>query len=329
MPPTVNRTPDGTWTAELAGDVRFYLNESPRQLPSRYLYDSLGSALFDAICRLPWYRVTRAEAGLLERHGAEILERVEPVGRIVELGAGNGEKLALLLSARDPAAGPLCVHLVDVSQSALEMASQAIGSVSGISVETHQARYLPWLEAEALQAHGVYQGTTGTLTMFLGSNIGNFDPPAAETLIRHIRKSMRPGDTFLLGADLIKPERDLLLAYDDPLGVTAAFNKNLLVRINHELGSHIDLDAFRHRAVWNAEHSRVEMHLVSTRAQRVTVPAAGVDITLEDGEMIWTESSYKYRPDDLMHTLERCGFSHRAHWIDPDAGFALMLAGVP
>ena len=128
--------------------------------------------------------------------------------------------------------------------------------------------------------------------MFLGSNIGNFDPPAADALLRRISRSLRSGDAFLLGADLIKPERDLQLAYDDPLGVTAAFNLNLLLRINRELGADFDVAAFRHRALWNAARSRVEMHLVSLRPQHVRIPAAGLEIDLRAGEIIWTESSY-------------------------------------
>ena len=140
-----------------------------------------------------------------------------------------------------------------------------------------------------------------------------------------MRTALNAGDGLLLGADLVKPERELLLAYDDPLGVTAAFNRNLLVRVNRELGADFDLDAFEHRAIWNPAESRVEMHLVTTRVQRVRVAASGLDITLEAGEAIWTESSYKYRAAEIVAMLARAGFRAIDQWIDEPDGFALTL----
>ena len=310
---------------QLAADVAFYLMKTPRQLPSRYLYDALGSSLFDAICHLPWYRITRAETAMLARYGADILAAVHPLTRIVELGSGNGEKLATLLGSGPPTGPPVQVHLVDVSRIALDTAARAVGILPGVTVVAHQARYEDGLEA----AVGNRPRGLRTFALFLGSNIGNFDPPAAEALLRRIAGSLRSGDAFLLGADLVKPERDLLLAYDDPLGVTAAFNRNLLVRINRELGANFDIGAFRHRAVWNAAHARVEMHLVSLRPQCVSVPAAGLEIMLRPGEIIWTESSYKYRARDVVDLLGRCGFTPRAQWVDHDARFAETLVAVP
>jgi L-histidine N-alpha-methyltransferase len=310
--------------AGFAEDVHFYLSQRPRQLPSRYLYDPLGSALFDAICHLPWYRITRAESSLLAAHAPEILSIVDPVARIVELGPGSGEKLAVLLGARAPRPAALDVHLIDVSKTALEAAARALSAIDGVRVVTHEATYETGVDDVSRAA----AGGGGTLTLFLGSNVGNFDPPSADALLRHVRMCLRPGDALLLGADLVKPEQDLLLAYDDPLGVTAAFNRNLLVRVNRELGGDFDLDAFAHRALWNAEDGRVEMHLVSRRAQRVRVAAAGIDIALGLGESIWTESSYKHDEADVRRTLARAGFMTRALWIDEDARFALTLAGV-
>ncbi|HYN10013.1 MAG TPA: L-histidine N(alpha)-methyltransferase [Vicinamibacterales bacterium] len=319
--------------SRFAADVAFYLNQTPRQLPSRYLYDALGSSLFDAICHLPWYRITRAETGMLARHGSDILAAVHPLARIVELGSGNGEKLAVLLETRRRTRTPLQVHLVDLSRAALETAAHAVGAFPGVTVVAHHATYEDGLDAAVRSAQTGSQGAGSpkrvarrrTLALFLGSNIGNFDPPAAEALLRQVAASLAPADAFLLGADLVKPERDLLLAYDDPLGVTAAFNMNLLVRINRELGADFDIGSFRHRAVWNAARSRVEMHLVSLRPQRVRVPAAGVDLTLRAGETIWTESSYKYRAPEVLRTLERCGFRRRVQWVDDDARFAVTL----
>jgi uncharacterized SAM-dependent methyltransferase len=163
------------------------------------------------------------------------------------------------------------------------------------------------------------------LAIFLGSNIGNFDPPAAPEFLREIRRTLRPGDALLLGADLVKPEKELLLAYDDPLGVTAAFNKNLLARINTELLADFDLSAFDHRAVWNAGERRVEMHLVSRVAQTVHIPRADCTVSFAAGEWIWTENSYKYRADEIVATVEEEGFHCHEQWIEPDARFALTL----
>jgi uncharacterized SAM-dependent methyltransferase len=163
------------------------------------------------------------------------------------------------------------------------------------------------------------------LVLLLGSNIGNFDEPAAHEFIGRIRAALAPGDFLLLGADLVKPQRDLMLAYDDPLGVTAAFNRNLLVRINRELGGTFDLDAFAHRAVWNRALQRIEMHLESLAAQRVLIPGANADVTFEAGERIWTESSYKYEPGQIEDLGIEAGFSVAEQWIDDDARFALTL----
>ena len=309
-----------TSTRHFATDVGYYLSLSPRQLPSRYLYDELGSALFDAICQLPWYGLTRAETALLTQHATEVFAALSPLTRIVELGSGSGEKLATLLTAghRGPS---LDLHLVDVSKLALDTASRTLSAFEGVRVVTHQAPYEAGLEQVVCE--GVAGGRT--LLLFLGSNIGNFDPPGADALLRLIRAALAPGDGLLLGADLMKPERDLLLAYDDPLGVTAAFNRNLLVRINRELGANVDLGGFAHRAVWNHDASRIEMHLVSTRSQHVRVPAARIEFVMDEGDTIWTESSYKYRRNDLMAMLDRAGFGRPRQWIEPAAQFALTL----
>jgi uncharacterized SAM-dependent methyltransferase len=167
----------------------------------------------------------------------------------------------------------------------------------------------------------------GALVLFLGSNIGNFDPPDAEALLATIRRSIDPGDHLLLGADLVKPEPVLRLAYDDPLGVTSAFNRNLLVRINRDLGGTFDLQRFEHEVRWNQQASRVEMHLVSTAAQRVDIPGAGCQVDFLAGESIWTESSYKYDPDDITRMGAHAGFSQRALRIDAPGQFALTLFG--
>jgi dimethylhistidine N-methyltransferase len=301
-----------------AEDVERSLSLTPRQLPSRYLYDDLGSALFEAICRLPWYRITRTEQRLLQVHARDIFGHTGLLSTLVELGPGNGEKLTTLLSAGGRPA--LTVHLVDVSRQALDSATRMLETFPDLAIVGHEATY----EVGLAEATRQTRASGRTLTLCLGSNIGNFDPPYAHTFLRAIRTSLTRGDSLLLGVDLVKPESELLLAYDDPLGVTAAFNRNLLVRANRELDANFDLAHFAHRAIWNARDSRVEMQLVSTREQRVLIPAAHLDIQFHAGETIWTESSYKYRPDDLDLLLDRAGFGITARWTAD--GFALTLA---
>jgi L-histidine Nalpha-methyltransferase len=312
-------TSDG---AQFAADVRESLSREPRQLPSRYFYDPLGSALFDAICHLPWYRITRAESRLLASHGAELHQRLAPLASIVELGPGSGEKLELLLASAGSAPRPLDVHLVDVSVRALEAATTRLARLTGTRVVAHAAEYGNGLRTAA--AHT--RGRGRTLALFLGSNIGNFDSASAAALLAAVRRSLSPGDALLLGTDLIKPERELLLAYDDPLGVTAAFNRNLLLRINSELGGNFDLGQFTHHAAWNARDSRMEMHLVSRATQHVSITAVQLDFTLGAGDRIWTESSYKYEPASVAAMLEAAQFRTATQWIDDQDRFALTLA---
>ncbi|HEX3702162.1 MAG TPA: L-histidine N(alpha)-methyltransferase [Vicinamibacterales bacterium] len=307
--------------AAFASDVQYYLALQPRQLPSRYFYDALGSALFEAICSLPWYSITRAELRLLTAHGREILSRVPRLSTLVELGPGSGEKLTTLVEAGRVGSSPLQLHLIDVSPTALAVAVRSLTSLHNVEIDLHEAPYEVGL-AE-VTARPAADGRT--LALFLGSNLGNFDRPGADAFLHGIRAALRGGDALLLGADLVKPGSELLLAYDDPLGVTAAFNRNLLVRINRELGGTFDLEQFAHRAVWNAEQSRVEMHLVSQRRQDVRVAAADLAFTIEEGESIWTESSYKYEPAAIVEILRTAGFRLMNQWIDRGDGFALTL----
>jgi dimethylhistidine N-methyltransferase len=307
-------------SAEFAEDVRRYLTLTPRQLPSRYLYDALGSALFDAICELPWYGVARAEARLLTAHRRDVLAKLPRLTTIIELGPGDGRKLRTLLDG-EPLAGPLTAHLVDVSAAALAAASQTLSDIERLTVITHQSAFETGLDdvRRARPAAG------RTLVLFLGSNIGNFDPPASAVLLDNIRSAMAPHDALLLGADLVKPERNLLLAYDDPLGVSAAFNRNVLVRINRELGGDFDVAAFRHRAVWNATLSRMEMYLVAVGSQRVRIDAIDLELDVAAGESIWTESSYKYHPDEIVTLVAATGFRETRRWIDQADPFMLTL----
>jgi L-histidine Nalpha-methyltransferase len=306
-----------TLVSAFAEDVRHYLQLSPRQLPSMYLYDALGSALFDAICELPWYAITRAEMRLLEHHRADIFAHLPGLTRLVELGPGDGRKLKTFVEGTSE---PLNAHLVDVSAGALERAAYTLSDTMNLRVVTHQAPFEDGLDAIMREESG-----DRTLVLFLGSNIGNFDQRGSAALLDRIAASLTPGDAFLIGADLVKPEHHLQQAYDDPLGVSAAFNLNVLLRINRELGGTFDLRAFRHRAVWNAACSRMDMFLVSTRKQRVQIEAVDLEFELREDEAIWTESSYKYTTDGLIVQLRNSGFESVAQWVDPTAGFALTL----
>ena len=306
--------------AQFAADVGRDLALVPKQLQSKYLYDALGSTLFEAICRLPWYRITRAESALLERHADAVVSELNE-GTIVELGCGSGEKLVTLAEALQARGGSARVHLIDISSQALEQTEQRLTRLQHFSVVGHRSTYEEGLRTAA----AAREGRGPVLVLLLGSNLGNFETPAAVEFLKQIRNALRPGDLLLLGADLVKPERELILAYDDPLGVTAAFNRNLLVRVNRELGGNFNLQKFRHRAVWNRSEGRIEMHLVSDARQRVTINASELVVEFEAGEHIWTESSYKYDADQIRDLGTVAGFAIRHQWIDSAAHFALTL----
>jgi dimethylhistidine N-methyltransferase len=262
---------------------------------------------------------------LLRQHGDAIVtalgEDAQPGATIVELGCGSGEKLLLLAEALQARGASARVHLIDVSPQALEQTEQRLNGLRHFSVVGHQSTYEDGLR----RAVAARPGGGPMLVLLLGSNIGNFDTPAAVSFLTRIRAALDSGDMLLLGADLTKPEQDLLLAYDDPLGVTAAFNRNLLVRINRELGGDFDLAAFAHRAVWNAAEQRIEMHLVSLADQVVRIPVSNLVACFRAGEWIWTESSYKYSADQIVDMGAETGFATREQWIDHNARFALTM----
>ena len=304
---------------EMACDVAEGLARRPKRVPAKYLYDGLGSRLFEAICELPWYTITRSECALLSAHAEAIMCGPGACGTVVEFGCGSGAKLSMLLSAVEGRATD--VHLVDISETALAQSVQALSRHPGVTLTTHQAGYEAGLGA-ALHGRG---GAGHALVLFLGSNIGNLSSEEADRFLREIGSRCRPGDRLLLGADLVKPEAALVAAYDDPLGVTAAFNRNLLVRLNRELDADFDLDLFEHRVFWNADASRIEVHLENLADQLVCIRGAGCCVELAAGERIWTESVYKYEPEDIVALGARAGFARRAQWIEPESRFALSL----
>src|SRR6266850_688559 len=243
--------------------------QGQKELPSKYLYDTVGSALFEVISALPEYGVTRADERLLRKHSREIVSRLPSPVLVAEMGSGSGKKTRWILEA-------LCrrqrtsYYPIEISHTALAMCARELGDIDSISILGFEREYLDGLlEVAAQRRHGQH-----LLVLFLGSTIGNFDRPAGVNFLREVRHILVPGDAMLLGTDLEKSSSQLIAAYDDPLGVTAAFNLNLLARINRELEADFDLDGFTHRAVWNEERSRIEMHLRSSRSQRVVLRGA-------------------------------------------------------
>ncbi len=307
--------------SEFAADVRESLTKPfERELPSKYLYDEVGSALFETICVLPEYGLTRADARLLERHADKIVGRLPLPVLVAELGSGSGKKTRWILES-------LSRHQrthyfpIEISPSALAACEKELGHIDLVSIVGYERPYLEGLQAAA-QRRGDGEHL---LVLFLGSTIGNFDRDAGEEFLRGVRTTLSPGDALLLGTDLVKPVTRMILAYEDPAGVTAAFNLNLLARMNRELGADFDLASFRHEARWNAAERRIEMHLRSTCRQTVRIPAAGLRVMLQENETLWTESSHKYFPAEVIEMAARTGFRCEAQWIDEEWPFAQNL----
>lgn len=308
--------------AEFAADVRAGLmKEGQKEIPSRYFYDEVGSALFEAITTLPEYGLFRADERLLRENAGEISRSLPPGPVVVaELGSGSGKKASWVLEAF-ARRQPIVYRPIEVSQSALEQCSRELGRLHNVSVRPLQQPYLDGLISVASERRPGER----LLVLFLGSTIGNFERQEAERFLADVRRIIEAGDALLLGVDLEKPVSQLLPAYDDPLGVTASFNLNLLARINRELDADFDLSAFCHAARYDEEQHRIEMHLVSKRAQTARIPRAGCSVALAAGESVWTESSHKYLPDEAMEMGRRNGFRPERQWIDPEWAFAETL----
>jgi len=291
-----------------------------KELLSKYLYDDIGSALFEVISHLPEYGLTRADERLLRRHSPDIVGRLATPVSVAELGSGSGRITRHVLEA-------LCrrqrttYYPIEISRSALAMCERELRDIESISILGFEREYLDGLlEVAAHRSAGHH-----LLVLFLGSTIGNFDRPAGTRFLVEVRRILQPGDSLLLGTDLEKSNVQLLRAYDDELGVTAAFNLNLLARINRELDADFDLAQFEHVARINHQARSVEMHLRSMCRQTANIPAAELRVEFLEGETIWTESSHKYSPQEVFPMARAAGFRCEAQWIDEQWPFAENL----
>lgn len=307
-----------------AQDLRAGLTRSgQKELPSKYLYDEVGSALFEVICVLPEYGLTRADARLLKQHAAGWVERLAAPVTVAELGSGTSKKTRLilepLLKRQKTVYFPIDISAAALAQCARELGE--LGEPGAMEVVGLNMEYLAGLrEVAARRPAGNH-----LLILFLGSTIGNFDRQQGESFLVGIRQVLMPGDQLFLSTDLVKPEAALLSAYDDTAGVTAAFNKNVLCRINRELGANFAVADFEHVAHWNTTHRRIEMHLRARTAMEVEIPKASLRVQFQPGETIKTEDSYKYELAEIIAMAQRSGFACQEQWIDPQWPFAQSL----
>lgn len=306
--------------AEFAREVERGLTAMPKRLPCRYFYDQQGSLLFEEICRLPEYYLTRAEFQILQQRAAEIAALFpEPIS-LVELGSGSAVKTRLLIEALLQRHTALRYVPVDISPTILEESSLAL---------LHMYPRLEIVAIAATYEEGLARLRVETdrpkLILWLGSNVGNLERSEAAEFLRCVRNAMTSNDRLLLGIDLRKERSVLERAYDDSRGVTARFNLNLLARINHELGGHFDLSRFRHRAVYSEAIGRVEIYLDSLRDQRVRIDQLDLEVPFAAGEPIHTENSYKYCPDEITALAHAAGLQLEHQWLDSDGRFSLNL----
>jgi dimethylhistidine N-methyltransferase len=313
--------PEPIDVASFAEDLRSgLLTESQRTIPSKYLYDEVGSTLFEVICVLPEYGLTRADTRLLIRHAPSWVSQLPAKTCIAELGSGSSKKTRLILEALAQRQ-ETTFFPIDISRAALAQCARELGDIPNLTISGLHMEYLPGLhEAKARR-----QKKGPLLVLFLGSTIGNFDRESGERFLRSVREQLSPGDFMLLSSDLVKSEAELVLAYDDVAGVTAAFDKNVLARINRELDADFDLSQFVHQARWNREARRVEMHLLARRNMTVHIRKAHLQIDLAAGETIKTEDSYKFETEEIRALAQRCGFHCKEQWVDSDWAFAQSL----
>jgi L-histidine Nalpha-methyltransferase len=305
------------WNEGLRADALAGLTSTPKTLTPTWLYDDAGSALYDAITRLPEYYPARTEQSILDRWAPQMVDRVG-ADTLVELGSGTSEKTGALLDAM-AATGDLRRYVpFDVADATLRDAADRIAARYGIDVHGVVGDFRRHIGA--VPSGGV------RLIAFLGGTVGNFDPADRAQLLTHIAGMMRPGDGLLLGTDLVKDVGRLVRAYDDAAGVTAAFNKNVLSVLNHELGADFDLDDFDHVALFDTRHEWIEMRLRSRRRHTVAVPGLGVTLRFDAGEEMRTEISSKFRAERIDQELQAAGLRAADRWTDPAGDFALTLA---
>lgn len=314
------RDPHPARVATFGDDVRSGLLAMPKQLPPKYHYDDLGSALFEAITHLPEYYLTRTESELLRASAGEIVGALgEPV-ELVELGSGSASKTRHLISAALARQRTLRYRPVDISEGALTASVRGlVEEYEGLRVEAYASDYVSLLERGGLRSNG------RILALFLGSNIGNYEPNEAAEILQAMSRAFKPGDALLLGTDLKKSIERLELAYDDPAGVTAAFNKNVLARINRELGANFDLRLFAHEAHYDPVRGSVDSFLVAQEAVTVSIGALDLRIAFRARERIHSESSYKYNHDDLERLAAENGYTLGRQWLDRAGDYALSL----
>jgi len=309
--------------AGLAEDVRKGLSAQPKRFLPKYFYDELGSQLFEAICLLPEYYLTRAENEILQRYSDEIVAAVDGQKTLVEMGSGSASKTRLVIEALLRLQPELLFMPVDISATALESSSRILlQSYPRLSIEAYAADYFAGLAELGKKPRA------RTLALFLGSNISNFDLEEALRFLRAMRSVLQKGDALLLGADLKKDPAVLEAAYNDALGVTSAFNLNVLARINRELGGTFDLRSFRHRAFYNETIGRIEIYIESLANQQVRIEKLDLTVDFAEGELIHTENSYKYDHAGIEKLAASTGFELSRTWLDSQERFSsnLLLA---
>lgn len=303
-----------------AADVRAGLTAQPKTLPPKYFYDALGSYLFEAICQLPEYYLTRAETEIFQQHATEIVAQLPHLTSLAEFGSGSAVKSRYLIAALLARQKILHYQPIDISPEILRQSAEALlESYAGLSITGYVCDYLQQMPALERRADGQ------VLVLFLGSNVGNYTLEEELALLKRMRQVMQPGDGLLLGADLRKAREVLEVAYDDALGVTASFNLNVLLRINRELGGNFDLKQFAHRAVFNEAQSRIEIYLVSRIAQTVRFDKPTFAVEFRAGETIHTENSYKYDARQLADLANAAGFAPARTWLDERSLFSSNL----
>ncbi len=314
------RAPERARAASFADDVRFGLTAARKVLPPKYFYDELGSALFEAICVLPEYYLTRVEMQILERDAPEMIAALDGPIELVEFGSGSARKTRTLIAAALEAQARLDYHPIDISPAALvDSTASLVAEYERLHVSAYASDYFDVLESAQLRT------SQRVLALFLGSNIGNYAPAEARHLLRAMSSAFKSGDALLLGADLKKDAAELELAYNDPTGVTSSFNKNVLARINRELGGNFDLDAFAHVSRYDAASGSVDSFLVAQRGCAVRIDALDVTVRFAAAETIHTESSHKFDAADIAALATESGFRVARVWTDDARRFAVSL----